>query len=104
MRLRILLALSVVLLLSVGVATGAAKRPSTASQQLCESYGGTYSTKASSSFFAPLDTKHVLWTCNSYSSGSDSTQALDQSCTSDGGHPESVTAGFATCWKGPAAF
>src|SRR5947207_13200243 len=56
MRVRILTAFSVVLLLSVGIATAAAARKQRfpASQQLSESYGGTFSTKANSSFFAPF--------------------------------------------------
>jgi hypothetical protein len=105
MRVRILMSLSVVLLLSVGVATAAAsKQKFTASQQLCESNGGTFSTKASSSFFAPFYKKQgVLWTCNSYTGGSITSQALAQSCSSDGG-PESKTldSGYATCWKNPS--
>src|ERR1700758_4735176 len=73
MRARILMALSVVLLLSVGVTTAAAKpkQPFPASQQLCESKGGTFSTKANSSFFTPFYKKQgVLWTCNGYTGGS----------------------------------
>ena len=103
MRPRILLTLSVVLLLSVGVATAAAKRPPNASQQLCVNVdGGTYSTKASSSFFAPVFTKKVLWTCNSYGGGSTASQALGQSCTGDGGQAQTIDSGFATCWKSTA--
>jgi hypothetical protein len=102
MRPRILLTLSVVLLLSVGVATAAAKRPPNASQQLCVSDSGTYSTKASSSFFAPVFTKKVLWTCNSYGGGSTASQALGQSCAGDGGQAQTIDSGFATCWKSTA--
>ncbi len=104
MRVRILTALSVVLVLSVGVATAAAgpKQPYLASQQVCESYVGTFSTKANSSFYRPFYKKQgVLWTCNSYI-GSTATQALVQSCYSDGGLAMSTAApGFATCWKNP---
>ena len=103
MRVRILTAFSVVLLLSVGIATAAAapKQRFPASQQLCESYGGTFSTKANSSFFAPFYKKQgVLWTCNSYSGGSTASQAFVQSCPSDGGQATStLDSGFATCWK-----
>ena len=105
MRMRILTALSVVLLLSVGVATAAAarKQPFPTSQQLCESYSGTFSTKANSSFFTPFYKKQgVLWTCNSYSGGSATSQAFVQSCVSDGGQATStLDSGFATCWKNP---
>jgi hypothetical protein len=103
MRVRILTAFSVVLLLSVGIATAAAarKQPFPASQQLCESYGATFSTRANSSFFAPFYKKQgVLWTCNSYSGGSTASQAFVQSCASDGGQATStLDSGFATCWK-----
>jgi hypothetical protein len=102
MRLRILLGLSVVLLLSVGVATAAAKRAPGASQQLCESDSGTFSTKASTSFFAPVLTRHVLWTCNGYGGQSTASQALKQSCANDGGQGQSLDSGFATCWKSTA--
>ena len=105
MRLQILTALAVALLLSVGVATSAAgrKQPFAASQQLCQSYGGTFSTKANSSFFAPLYKKQgVLWTCNSYGSGSVASQALGTACFADGGQAVStLDSGFATCWKNP---
>ena len=105
MRVRILLVLSAVLLLSVGVATAAASRKQfTATQQLCErSYGGTFSTKAKSSYFDPFyKSQGVLWTCNSYSGGSTASQALIQSCSNDGGQAWStLDAGFATCWKNP---
>jgi hypothetical protein len=101
MRLRILLGLSALLLLSVGVATAAAKRAPSASQQLCEANNGTFSTKASSSFFAPVFTRHVLWTCNGYSGQSAASQALTQSCAGDGGQGQTVDSGFATCWKSP---
>ena len=105
MRVRILTALSVVVLLS-GVATAAAARKQSfpASQQLCETqYGGTFSTRANTSFFAPFYKKQgVLWTCNSYGGGSAVSQALGQACASDGGRAWSaVDAGFATCWKNP---
>jgi hypothetical protein len=103
MRMRILTVLSVVLVLSVGVATAAAGRKQRfpASQQLCESNGGTFSTRANSSFFAPFYKKQgVLWTCNSYSGGSAASQAFVQSCASDGGQATStLDSGFATCWK-----
>jgi hypothetical protein len=99
MRLRNLAALAAVLLLSVGVATAAAKRPPNASQQLCQSEGGAYSTKAGSSFFAPVSTRKIFWTCNGYSGGSASSQALGQSCTGDGGQPQTLDSGYATCWK-----
>ena len=105
MRVRILLSLCAVLLLSVGVATAAAKpKPGTASKQLCESNGGTYSTHENSSFFRPFYKKQgVLWTCNSFGGGSTTTQALVQSCLSnDGGKATSTSdAGYATCWKNP---
>ena len=104
MRVRILMALSVVLLLSVGVTTAAAaKQKFPASQQLCESNGGTFSTKAHSSFFAPFFKKQgVLWTCNGYSGGSTASQALVQSCAGDGGQAiNTLDSGFATCWKNP---
>lgn len=100
----IMMALGVVLLLSVGVATAASARNKfTTSRQLCESYGGTFSTKAKSSFFDPFYKRQgVLWTCNSYSGGSTASQALVQSCLSDGGQAAStLDAGFATCWKNP---
>jgi hypothetical protein len=103
MRVRILTVLSAALLLSVGVATAAAarKQPFPASKQLCESYGGTFSTKASSSFFTPFYKKQgVLWTCNGYSGASTASQTLAQSCTSDGGlATNTLDSGFATCWK-----
>ena len=106
MRVRILTALAVVLLLSIGVATAAAakKQPFAASQQLCESYGGTFSTKAGSSFFRPFYKKQgVVWTCNSYGSGATASPALRASCLSDGGQAAStIDSGFATCWKNPA--
>jgi hypothetical protein len=106
MRVRILMVLSVVLLLSVGVTTAAAnrKQPFAASQQLCESKGGTFSTKANSSFFTPFFKKQgVLWTCNSYSGGSTVSQALVPSCFGDGGQAaNTLDSGFATCWKNPA--
>lgn len=105
MRVRILTALSVVLLLSVGIATAAAARKQKfpASQQLCESHSGTFSTKASSSFFAPFFKKQgVLWTCNGYSGGSTASQAFVQACAGDGGQATStLDSGFATCWKNP---
>jgi len=103
MRVRILTALSVVLLFSVGITTSAAARKQKfpASQQLCESNGGTFSTKANSSFFAPFYKKQgVLWTCNSYGGGSTASQAFVQACLSDGGQATStIDSGFATCWK-----
>ena len=103
MRVRILTVLSAALLLSVGVATAAAARrqPFPTSKQLCESYGGALSTKANSSFFTPFYKKQgVLWTCNGYSGASTASQALAQSCTSDGGlATNTLDSGFATCWK-----
>ena len=105
MRMRILTALSVVLLLSVWTATAAAApKRFRASQQLCESNGGTFSTRANSSFFAPFFKKQgVLWTCNSYSGGSTASQAFVQSCLNDGGQATStLDSGFATCWKNQA--
>ena len=105
-RVRILLSLSVVLALSVGVATAAAGRPGAASQQLCESDGGTFSTHARSSFFRPFfKNQGVAWTCNSFSGGSAASQALAQSCLSGGGQDVSTLdgpPGFATCWKKPS--
>ena len=107
MRVRILSALAVVLLLSVWVATAAAakKQPFPTSQQLCEStYGGTFSTRAKSSFFDPFFKKQgVLWTCNSYGGGSTASAALSAACLGDGGHQaETIDSGFATCWKNSA--
>jgi hypothetical protein len=105
MRMRILMALSVVLLLSVGSVTAAAARKQRfpASQQLCESSGGAFSTQAKSSFFAPFYKKQgVLWSCNGYSGGSITSQALVRSCSSDGGQATStLDSGLATCWKNP---
>jgi hypothetical protein len=95
------MALSVLLLLSAGVATAAPKQPNP-SQQMCQSDSGTYSTKASSSFFAPVFTKRVIWTCNRYSGGSTASQALGQSCSGDGGQAQSLDSGEATCWKNSA--
>jgi len=107
MRVRILTALAVVLLLSVWVATaGAARKQSfPASQQLCESYGGTFSTRANTSFFNPFYKKQgVVWTCNNYSGDTAAAgQALSDSCFRDGGQAASTLgSGFATCWKNPA--
>jgi hypothetical protein len=103
MRLRNSAALAVVFLLSVGVAAaGAAKPPPSASQQLCQNDSGTYSTKAGSSFFAPVFTRKVLWTCNGYPGGSAVSQALGQACGADGGQPQTLDSGFATCWKSGA--
>ena len=104
MRVRILTALSVVLLLSVGVATAAAKKPvASPSKQVCLNNNGVFSTKESSSYFRPFYKKQgVLWTCNSYTGGAGTSQALVQSCLSDGGLATSTSdAGFATCWKHP---
>jgi uncharacterized membrane protein len=106
MRLRILWFTWVVVVLSVCVASAtAAPKPKLdgTSQQKCESYGGTFSTKANSSFFRPFFKKQgVVWTCNSYSGGSTATQDLVQSCMSDGGKATSTSdAGFATCWLNP---
>lgn len=103
MRLRILLVVAAALVFSAGTATAAR---SSASQQLCASFGGTYSTKAKSSFFRPFTKKQkVLWTCNSYNGGSISTQALVQSCSTDGGQATNTLdgpPGLATCWKNAA--
>jgi len=106
MRVRILIALSVVVLLSAGVATGAAapKQQYPASQQLCvSSHGGTFSTKANSSFYTPQYKKQgVLWACNSFTGGATASQALGGSCHGDGGQAASTNApGFVTCWKNP---
>lgn len=105
MRMRLLLSLCVALALSVGVTTAAAKRPANASQQLCGANGGTYSTKASSSFFRPFDKKQrVVWSCNSYDGGSTTTQALAQSCSNDGGlawTAQDGPPGLFTCWTNP---
>jgi hypothetical protein len=104
MRMRILMALSVLLLLSVGIATAAAApKRFRASLQLCESNGGTFSTKASSSFFVPFYKQQgVLWTCNGYGGGSTASQAFVQSCANDGGQASStLDSGLATCWKNP---
>ena len=106
MRAHILTALAVVLLLSIGVASaGAARKQRFAtSQQLCESYSGTFSTKAGSSFFAAFYKKQgVVWTCNSYVGGSDTSLALRHACLGDGGQAvNTLDSGFATCWKNPA--
>ena len=102
MRVRIFTTLSVVLVLSVGAASAAAapKQPYPGSQQLCASFGGTFSTKANSSFYRPQYKKQgVVWTCNGYS-GSTAIAALWQACSTDGGQAMSSTvATFATCWK-----
>src|SRR5262245_14666375 len=106
MRVRILTALAVVLLLSIGVATAAAgkKQPFPTSQQLCESYDGTFSTRASSSFFRPFYKKQgVVWTCNSYGSGLTASPVLSAACFKDGGQQAStIDSGYATCWKNSA--
>ena len=100
MRVRILMALSVVVLLSVGVATAAAGPKHPGSQQLCQNAGGTFSTKTNSSFYAPLaKNERVLWTCNSYSDSS-AAQAMVSSCYGDSGQSaRSDAPGFVTCWK-----
>lgn len=102
MRVRILLVLSAALLSSIGAATAAAAR-STAGQQVCAGYGGTYVTQTKSSFFRPFTKKqHVLWACNSYSGGATATQGLTQACATDGGQATSALdgpPGFFTCWK-----
>ena len=106
MRVRISMALSLLLLFSVGVATGAAsgKHAFAASQLLCETNSGTFSTRAGTSYFAPFYKKQgVLWTCNGYGGGSAVSQALVQACTADGGKAAStLDSGVATCWKNPA--
>lgn len=103
MGVRSLLVLSVVLVLSACVATVPASAKSTTGQQVCASYGGTYSTKTKSSFFRPFTKQQkALWTCNSYDGGSIATQALVQSCSNDGGQATSTLdgpPGLATCWK-----
>ena len=106
MRVRILMALSVVALLSVGVAAAAAapKQPYPASQQLCDNSGGKFSTKPNSSFYTPFYKKQgVLWTCNMYTD-STATSALVQMCTgNDAGYlPITLVAGEFTCWKNPS--
>lgn len=105
MRVRILMALTVVLLLGIGAATaaGARKQPYAASQALCLSHNGIFSTRANSSFFPPFYKKQgVLWTCNSYSDGSTAGAELGTSCSNDGGQAfTSISSGFATCWKNP---
>lgn len=102
MRVRNLLALSVVLLLSVGLATAAAakKQPFAASQQMCLNAKGQFSTKASTSFYGDsYKGQRVLWTCDSYSDSS-AAQPLGQSCLGDGGKSARTDApGFVTCWK-----
>jgi hypothetical protein len=102
MRVRNLLALSVVLLLSVGLATAAAakKQPFAASQSLCDNAHGTFSTKPNSSFYGPFSKgQRVLWTCDSYSDSS-AAQPMGQSCLGDGGTSARIDApGFVTCWK-----
>lgn len=106
MRVRILMALSVAVVLSVGVATAAAahKQPYAASEQVCTDAGGDFSTKAKSSFYAPFYKKQgVLWTCNMYTDPT-ATSALVQSCSTDGGFPPSMlVTGEFTCWKNPGA-
>ena len=104
MKMRNVLALSVVFLLSVGLATAAAakKQPFAASQQLCLSSGANavFSTKGNSSFYGPsFKGERVLWTCNGYTD-STAAQPLGQSCLGDGGQAARVDApGFVTCWK-----
>lgn len=108
MRVRNLMALTAVVLLSVGVATAAAapKQPYPASQKLCLGSGGdvVFSTKANSSFYTPFYKKQgVLWTCNMYTDPT-ATSALVQSCSGDGGYPPStLVSGEFTCWKNPGA-
>ena len=106
MKMRILTVLSVLLLFTAGAATAAAARkpPFAASQQLCASFSGTFSTKANSSFFRPFYKKQgVLWTCNGYAGGSTSSQALVAACLADAGQASSTSdAGFETCWKNSA--
>lgn len=107
MRTRILLSL-VVTLMSIGVATAVAApkpKPGIASQQLCESNGGAYSTKANASFFRPFFKKQgVVWSCDDYTGGSATTQALEQSCTNDSGQAwtfQDGPPGEFTCWRNP---
>ena len=104
MKVRILLSLCVLLVVSAGTANAAPKpKLGPASQQLCESNGGTYSTRANTSFFRPFYKKQgVLWTCNGYSGGAATSQALHDSCFADGGQwADTTNAGDATCWKNP---
>lgn len=106
MRVQNLLALSVVLLLSVGLATAAAakKQPFATSQQLCLNGGGSnavFSTKGNSSFYgASYKGERVLWTCNGFSNSA-AGPMLGQSClNNDGGNSARTDApGFVTCWK-----
>jgi len=102
MRVRNLLALSVVLLLSVGLATAAAakKQPFAASQQRCDNAHGKFSTKSSTNFYgSSYKGERVLWTCNQYTD-STAAQPLGQSCLGDGGKSARTDApGFVTCWK-----
>lgn len=102
MKVRILMALSVVLLAGIGAATAAAakKQPYAASQQLCVSSGGVFSTRANSSFFPPFYKKQgVLWTCNTFTA-SGASDALHAACSSDGGQAfTAISSGYATCWK-----
>jgi hypothetical protein len=103
MRVRILMALSAVVLLSAGAATaaGAPKQPYPASQQVCLSAGGNFSTKPNSSFYASSYKKQrVLWTCNSFSPSSTTSGTLAGRCSIDGGPASRSDApGFVTCWK-----
>ena len=104
MRVRFFTILSAVLVLSVGVTAAAAapKQSYPASQQLCQSFGGTLATRANSSFYRPQYKKQgVVWTCNGYS-GSTANDELLQACLGDGGLAMSSNAPtFATCWKNP---
>lgn len=108
MRVRILLSLAVVLVSSVGVAEAAAApkpKASATSEQLCVSNNGSFSTKASASFFRPFFKKQgVVWSCNDYDGGSATTQLLEQSCSSDGGQAwtfQDGPPGEFTCWRYP---
>jgi hypothetical protein len=101
MRVRILLVLSAALVLSVGVANAAR---STAGQQVCASYNGTYSTHVKASFFAPFSKKQkMVWACNGYTGSTAASQALMQACSNDGGQAaNALDSGEATCWKNAA--
>jgi hypothetical protein len=77
-----------------------------ATQLLCESYGGTYSTNPNTSVFAPeYPGQRVLWTCNNYTGNPASTTALVNACLfTDGGLGYTdfgVDPDYSTCWKDP---
>jgi hypothetical protein len=76
-----------------------------ATQLLCESYGGTFSANPNSSVFAPAyDGQRVLWTCNGYTGGQPADDALTTAClVTDGGlgfsHFDATDPDDSTCWK-----